>query len=174
MGAFMSIGPGVQLTQYDIEEVQQHCGDKISQKEVVYLYKRFRALDRNHKGYISTDEFLNIPEISLNPLAQRLVRVFENVNFKDFAYLLSSFCHGSSLEDNMRFLFMVYDVSGTGKVSKGDILHVLQQMAGGAVMNEAELLGIIEGAMEEAGVPEDGMTLQDFIKVFTDKGTSKG
>lgn len=33
------------------------------------LYKRFRELDKGHKGYISSDELLNVPELSLNPLA---------------------------------------------------------------------------------------------------------
>ncbi len=34
------------------------------------MYKRFRALDRGRKGYISGDEFINIPELSINPIAQ--------------------------------------------------------------------------------------------------------
>jgi hypothetical protein len=36
---------------------------------VLNLYKRFRELDKGHKGYISSDELLNVPELSLNPLA---------------------------------------------------------------------------------------------------------
>lgn len=31
---------------------------------------------------MSAEEFMNIPELSINPLAQRLERVFESVNFK--------------------------------------------------------------------------------------------
>lgn len=34
------------------------------------------------QGYISAEEFMNIPELSINPLAQRLERIFESVNFK--------------------------------------------------------------------------------------------
>jgi hypothetical protein len=45
-----------------------------TQAEVESLYKRFRSLDRGKKGYISAEEFLGIPELSINPLAQRLVR----------------------------------------------------------------------------------------------------
>jgi hypothetical protein len=41
---------------------------------VVALYKRFRSLDRSRKGYISAEELMSIPELSINPLAQRLVR----------------------------------------------------------------------------------------------------
>jgi hypothetical protein len=34
------------------------------------------------QGYISAEEFLNIPELSINPLARRLERLFDTVNFK--------------------------------------------------------------------------------------------
>jgi hypothetical protein len=42
----------------------------VTEAEVEGLYKRFRALDRGRKGYISGDEFLQIPELSINPIAQ--------------------------------------------------------------------------------------------------------
>lgn len=45
-----------------------------NQPEVESLYKRFRSLDRARKGYISAEELMSIPELSINPLAQRLVR----------------------------------------------------------------------------------------------------
>ncbi|GJM87156.1 hypothetical protein PR202_ga03082 [Eleusine coracana subsp. coracana] len=59
------------LTQYDIEEVQEHCNYLFSQQEIVSLYERFCQLDRSAKGFISEDEFLSIPEFSLNPLSKR-------------------------------------------------------------------------------------------------------
>ncbi len=34
-------------------------------------------LDKGRKGYISGDEFLAIPELSINPVASRLVRSSE-------------------------------------------------------------------------------------------------
>ena len=54
----------------------------VNQAEIESLYKRVRSLDRGRKGYISADEFLAIPELSINPVAQRLVRLFECCNFK--------------------------------------------------------------------------------------------
>ncbi|KAG0480000.1 hypothetical protein HPP92_010858 [Vanilla planifolia] len=72
------------LTQYDIEEVQENCNYLFSQQEIVALYERFCQLDRNAKGFISADEFLSIPEFSLNPLSQRLLKITDGLNFKDF------------------------------------------------------------------------------------------
>jgi hypothetical protein len=34
------------------------------------------------QGYISTEEFMSIPELSINPLQKRMEHMFENVNFK--------------------------------------------------------------------------------------------
>jgi serine/threonine-protein phosphatase 2B regulatory subunit len=42
----------------------------VSQQEIVCLYQRFCQLDRNAKGFISSDEFLSIPEFVMNPLSQ--------------------------------------------------------------------------------------------------------
>ncbi|KAJ0828266.1 putative EF-hand domain-containing protein [Helianthus annuus] len=60
----------ITLTQYDIEDVQEHCNNLFSQQEIVSLYKRFCQLDRNAKGFISADEFLSVPEFAMNPLSQ--------------------------------------------------------------------------------------------------------
>jgi len=42
----------------------------VSQQEIVSLYERFCQLDRSAKGFVSEDEFLSIPEFSLNPLSK--------------------------------------------------------------------------------------------------------
>lgn len=34
------------------------------------------------QGYISAEELLSIPELSINPLTRRLERIFDSVNFK--------------------------------------------------------------------------------------------
>ena len=55
-------------------EVRYGYASPGEQAEVVSLYKRFRSLVRSRKGYISAEELMSIPELSINPLAQRLVR----------------------------------------------------------------------------------------------------
>jgi len=85
------------LTQYDIEDVQEHCNNMFSQQEIVSLYKRFCALDRNGKGFISADEFLSVPEFAVNPLSQRLLRMLDGLNFKEFLAFLSAFSSRASI-----------------------------------------------------------------------------
>nr|CAD1825615.1 unnamed protein product [Ananas comosus var. bracteatus] len=76
------------LTQYDIEEVQEHCNHAFSQQEIVSLYHRFCQLDRSGSGFISADEFLSVPEFAVNPLAERLLRMLDGLNFKEFVAFL--------------------------------------------------------------------------------------
>lgn len=79
----------------------------VTQQEVEALYSRFRALDRGRKGYITADEFLAIPELSINPLAQRLARLFESVNFKEFVRLLAPFSARTTVDMKLAFMFEV-------------------------------------------------------------------
>ena len=51
-----------------------------TQAEIEGLYRRFRSLDRAHKGYISGEEFLAIPELSINPIASRLVSLWRQAH----------------------------------------------------------------------------------------------
>ncbi|MBA0557960.1 hypothetical protein Golob_015001, partial [Gossypium lobatum] len=121
------------LTQYDIEEVQEYCQNlcsTVSQQEIVSLYQRFCQLDRNAKGFISADEFLSVPEFAMNPLSQRLLKMVDGLNFKDFVAFLSAFSAKASVQQKVKLIFKVYDSDGNGKVSFSDMLEVLRDLSG--------------------------------------------
>ncbi|CAL9126960.1 unnamed protein product [Musa textilis] len=107
------------LTQYDIEEVQEHCHYLFSQQEIVALYNRFCQLDRSAKGFISSEEFLSIPEFSLNPLSQRLLKMVDGLNFKEFVAFLSAFSPLATVPQKIELIFKVYDVDGKGSYIQG-------------------------------------------------------
>lgn len=154
------------LTQYDIEEVQEHVSRKFSQLEIVALYDRFCALDRSGKGYITADEFLAIPEFALNPLANRMLRMMEGVNFKDFVFFLSAFSGKATPEDKARFIFRIYDVDGNGQVSRDDIRGVLQDLSG-TFLSEEQSEQVISRALEEAGFAQNcSLSFADFCQVL--------
>ena len=94
-------GPS-RLTQADADYIVDYCGGRLEQADVELLYARFVKLDRGKKGFLSRDEFLAIPEISINPLSTRLVRLFSGVNFVEFANLLSYFHPRTSRQDKVR------------------------------------------------------------------------
>ncbi|KAJ6372496.1 hypothetical protein OIU76_026904 [Salix suchowensis] len=118
------------LTQYDIEEVQQHCNHTFSQQEIVSLYQRFCQLDRNGCGFVPSEEFLSVPEFAVNPLSQRLLRMVDGLNFKEFVAFLSAFSPRAPLQLKFEFIFKVYDSDGNGKVTFNDMLDVLHDLTG--------------------------------------------
>ncbi|GBF88100.1 calcineurin subunit B [Raphidocelis subcapitata] len=148
------------LTQNDVDEVVGACKGAFSQEEVESLYRRFRSLDRGLKGYIGSEELLAIPELSINPLAQRVLRLFESVNFLEFVKLLAPFTARVSREDKLQFLFTVFDVDGDGLVSPDD-MHVMLRQLAGSTLTDDDIGALIARGLDGAGSPR-GLTLQGF------------
>ncbi|KAG0480036.1 hypothetical protein HPP92_010894 [Vanilla planifolia] len=155
------------LTQYDIEEVQENCNYLFSQQEIVALYERFCQLDRNAKGFISADEFLSIPEFSLNPLSQRLLKITDGLNFKDFVAFLSAFSPKASFQQKIGLIFRVYDIDGKGRVTFKDQMEVLRDLTG-SFMQEEQREQVLVHLLNEAGYTRDAsLLLDDFIKILS-------
>jgi len=137
-----------------------------SQREIIALYERFCQLDRTGKGFISADEFMGVPEFAVNPLCQRLLKMLEGLNFKEFIALLSAFSSRAKFEDKLNFIFRVYDADGNGKVRSSDILQVLRDLSGTFLTDEQRQL-VLNQALEQAGYTKDSeLTLEDFGKVL--------
>ncbi|XP_065849832.1 uncharacterized protein [Euphorbia lathyris] len=158
------------LTQYDIEEVQQHCDNTFSQQEIVSLYQRFCQLDRKGGGFISTEEFLSVPEFAVNPLSQRLLRMVDGLNFKEFVAFLSVFSPRASLHHKIDFIFKVYDSDCNGKVTFHDMLDVLRDLTG-QFISEQQREQVLIRVLEEAGYAKDSsLGLSDFEKILGNSG----
>uniref|UniRef100_I1MT05 EF-hand domain-containing protein n=1 Tax=Glycine max TaxID=3847 RepID=I1MT05_SOYBN len=152
------------LTQYDIEEVQQHCKNAFTQQEIVSLYQRFCQLDRNNCGFIPSDEFLSIPEFAVNPLSQSLLRMLDGLNFKEFVAFLSAFSPRATLHHKIEFIFKVYDTDCNGKVTFHDMLRALRDLSG-PFMSEQQREDVLTQVLEEAGYAKDSsLVLSDFMK----------
>lgn len=64
-------------------------------------------LDRDGDGSLDKDEFLQIPAIANNPLALRLIAIFDEdgggtVDFQEFVKGLSAFSNQGSREEKLR------------------------------------------------------------------------
>ncbi|KAE9464300.1 hypothetical protein C3L33_03792, partial [Rhododendron williamsianum] len=154
------------LTQYDIEEVQEHCNHTFSQQEIVSLYQRFCQLDRNSGGFISADEIFSVPEFAVNPLSQRLMRMLDGLNFKEFVAFLSAFSSRASLQQKVEFIFKVYDSDGNGKVAFNDMLDVLRDLTG-QFISEPQREKVLTHVLEEAGYTKDSLLIaSDFVKIL--------
>ncbi|KAF3452927.1 hypothetical protein FNV43_RR03360 [Rhamnella rubrinervis] len=158
------------LTQYDIEEVQEHCNNTFSQQEIVSLYQRFCQLDRSGGGFISADEFLSVPEFAVNPLSQRLLRMLDGLNFKEFVAFLSAFSSRASLQQKVEFIFKVYDTDCNGKVTVSDMLNILRDLTG-QFISEQQREQVLSHVLEESGFTKDAsLTISDFMKILGNSG----
>ena len=68
----------------------------VTTEEIQRLYKRFLKIDKNNSGTIDKEEFLAIPGLQNNPLAARMMDIFDadgggDVDFKEFIKGLSAF-----------------------------------------------------------------------------------
>ncbi|KAM7472907.1 hypothetical protein LguiA_011090 [Lonicera macranthoides] len=158
------------LTQYDIEEVQEHCNNTFSQQEIVSLYQRFCQLDRNGGGFVSAEEFLSVPEFAVNPLSQRLLRMLDGLNFKEFVAFLSSFSSRATLQQKVEFIFKVYDADNNGKVTFNDLLDILRDLTG-QFISEQQREQVLTRVLEEGGYRKDSLlVMSDFMKILSNSG----
>ncbi|KAL0441659.1 UNVERIFIED_CONTAM: Calcineurin subunit B [Sesamum radiatum] len=154
------------LTQYDIEEVEEHCDHLFTQQEIVSLYERFCQLDKNAKGFISADEFLSVPEFALNPLSHRLLKMVDGLNFKDFVAFLSAFSSKATLPQKIEIIFKVYDTDCNGKVTFSDLIEVLHDLTG-SFMSDKQREEVLSQLLHEAGYTrESSLLFNDFVKIL--------
>uniref|UniRef100_A0A803M864 EF-hand domain-containing protein n=2 Tax=Chenopodium quinoa TaxID=63459 RepID=A0A803M864_CHEQI len=66
----------------------------------------------------------------MNPFAEKLLKMVDGLNFKDFVAFLSAFSAKASIEPKASLIFRVYDSNGNGKVTFNDVIEVLSDMTG--------------------------------------------
>lgn len=94
---FLAMGNRSSLQKEEIESISRESGFVPAQVEA--LYSRFVKLDKGSNGSLSKEDFLNVPELAINPLCERIVHMFfadcdedhERINFRQFMKILSTF-----------------------------------------------------------------------------------
>ncbi|XP_005605726.1 calcineurin subunit B type 2 [Equus asinus] len=117
--------------------------------EIKRLSKRFKKLDLDNSGSLSVDEFLSLPQLQRNPLAKRVIDVFDTdgngvVDFKEFIVGTSQFSVKGSEEQKLRFAFSIYDMDKDGYISNGELFQVLKLMVGDDTLTDWELQEVVD------------------------------
>ncbi|KAI3404731.2 hypothetical protein KGF56_002434 [Candida oxycetoniae] len=146
-----------------------------SSEEIDRLRKRFMKLDKDGSGEIDRNEFLSIPGISSNPLAARLMDVFdkdgdEQIDFQEFIMGLSAFSGKSSNVEKLKFAFSIYDIDRDGYIGNGELFIVMKMMVGKNLQDE-ELQQIVDKTMMEADKDGDGKLNFEEFKDAVDSNT---
>lgn len=138
--------------------------------EVDRLRKRFMKLDKDNSGTIERDEFLSLPQISSNPLATRMIAIFDedgggDVDFQEFVQGLSAFSSKGGKEQKLKFAFKVYDIDRDGYISNGELFIVLKMMVG-SNLKDQQLQQIVDKTIMEADLDGDGkISFEEFVKM---------
>lgn len=157
----------------------------VSQASLLRLYHRFRALDRNKKGYLSRMDLQQIGALAVNPLGDRIIDSFfpdgsQRVDFSGFVRVLAHFRPVDEEEagirdpkqpeplnsrmNKLRFAFQLYDLDRDGKISRHEMLQVLRLMVGVQVTEE-QLESIADRTVQEADEDGDGaVSFLEFTK----------
>lgn len=135
-------------------------GTNFSSDEIDRLRKRFMKLDTDASGILETNEFLSLPGVAANPLASRLMDVFDenhsgDVDFQEFINGLSTFSTKGNKKEKLRFAFKVYDIDRDGYISNGELFIVLKMMVGNN-LKDAQLQQIVDKTIMEADKDGDG------------------
>ncbi|PBK73033.1 EF-hand [Armillaria solidipes] len=144
-----------------MEDMQKKSN--FTQPELERLKKRFMKLDSDGSGSIDRAEFLQIPQIATNPLASRMIAIFDEdcpsgggtVDFQEFVGGLSAFSSRGGREEKLKFAFKVYDVDRDGYISNGELFLVLKMMVGNN-LKDRELQQIVDKTIMEADQDGDG------------------
>lgn len=107
--------------------------DPFTKDELRRLHKRFKKIDRDSSGALSIAEFMKLPGIKENPLAHRVINIFDTdkdgeVDFNEFIGGMSIFSTKSDVTQKLKFAFQVYDVDRDGFISNGDLFRILKMM----------------------------------------------
>ncbi|KAI5302996.1 Calcineurin subunit B [Ascosphaera pollenicola] len=168
--------------------------------EVERLMKRFKKLDKacwtstpfckqaaslcliphriqDNSGTIERDEFLSLPQVSSNPLATRMIAIFDDdgggdVDFQEFVAGLSAFSSKGAKEEKLRFAFKVYDMDRDGYISNGELFLVLKMMVGNN-LKDGQLQQIVDKTIMEADLDGDGkISFEEFTRMVENTDVS--
>ncbi|XP_065883580.1 calcineurin B homologous protein 1-like [Dysidea avara] len=174
------MGNVTSLSNDEIKEIHEETGFSASQ--IRRLYSRFCHLDKDGKGHLERKDLRLIPELSVNPLGNRIIEAFfvdqndsrrpvEQVDFLQFTRTLATFRrteakHSSELntvDKKIEFVFRVYDIDRDGYISKDDLIHILRCLVGVSIAEE-QVKGIAHRTLREADKDEDKLISLDEFK----------
>ncbi|EMD40965.1 hypothetical protein CERSUDRAFT_111538 [Gelatoporia subvermispora B] len=153
-----------------MEDLQNKSNFNASELE--RLKKRFMKLDSDGSGSIDREEFLQIPQIANNPLASRLIAIFDEdgggtVDFQEFVGGLSAFSSRGGREEKLKFAFKVYDMDRDGYISNGELFLVLKMMVG-TNLKDGQLQQIVDKTIMEADKDGDGkLSFEEFVQMVS-------
>lgn len=138
------------------------------------LYHHFLRIDADGNGVIDRNELMTLSSVSGNPLAGRLLELFDtdrsgDINFGEFVAGLSIFSARTDPKKKLRFAFDIYDLDQDGYISNGELFVVLRMMTG-EHLKPAQLQQIVDKTIRDADTDGDGrIGFEEFCAIVQKK-----
>merc|ERR1712194_792234 len=110
---------------------------RFEEEDITRLYERFMTVDTDQSGKLTQEEFLQIPEFAVNPLAARILQAthnmgeamggsgapgeLEEIDFEQFVMMLDVFSPSASTDSKLELLFRAFDLDQDGYVGVVEI-----------------------------------------------------
>eukprot|EP01136_Pigoraptor_vietnamica_P043449 Opistho-1_new@18863 len=152
MGNSQSVFSEDQLEEYE------NC-TFFTKKEILGIHQRFQQLNVDNKEKLSREQVLALPELSVNPFREQIVKVFSEdgsgaMTFEDFLDFLSVFSEGATRDVKASYAFRIYDIDGDGYLDKSDLLIVISSLVG-SELNENDMEYVCDRILEESDLDGD-------------------
>ena len=158
------------LTNDDIKKLTTETDMK--KGDIKKIHKKFVALDKEKKGYVTINDLVEIPEIEQNPLRFHIGQYLSNGNkndaigFEAFIKLIDMFKNKKTEAQN-KFMFNLFDFDKDGKISSEDMLVNFKLLLGNS-LSEENLKEIVEKTINEYSTDQKFITFDDFIKILNE------
>lgn len=172
----MGTGSSTLLQTHEIAMISAETG--FSSGQIKRLYNRFTSLDKEGLGHLTKTSLTSIPELHVSPLRDCIIDVLISdhgtngqLNFRQFVNVLATFRRKNnpsddtgmnSRENKLKFVFSMYDRDKDGKISKSEILAILNLLVG-TNLPEEQMNSIAErtiAELDDTGVT--GITYEKF------------
>ena len=158
------------LTADDIQRLKSEIDFK--QRDIKKCHKKFGALDKDKKGYVSITDLVSIPEIENNPLRYHIAQYMSNnneneaISFEAFIKVIDIFKNNKT-EKQYKFMFDLFDFDKDGKISHEDMLVNFKLLLGNS-LNEEQINEIVDKTISEYSSDQKYINYNDFVKILNE------
>ncbi|MFH4979687.1 hypothetical protein AB6A40_006396 [Gnathostoma spinigerum] len=164
----MGNGKSILTDEYQIRDLAHETG--FTRNQVNKLSQRFKALDKEGRGYLIKEDLLCLPDLKVNPLGERIVEAFfsntkspEQMVFSEFLKVMACFRPVRRTKSNilnsrtekLKFAFAMYDLNKNGYITREECRIVLDIMTG-SILPPNQLDQITDRIILEADIEQDG------------------
>ena len=158
------------LTNDDLQRLKKDTD--FNQKEIKKSHKKFGALDKDKKGYVSINDLVSIPEVENNPLRYHIAQYMndnaenEEITFDSFIKVIDMF-KNNKIDDQYNFLYGLFDFDKDGKISDMDMLINFKLLLGNS-LNEEQIKEIVDKTISEYSNGKGYIDFNDFVKILNE------